>query len=78
MARRRPGLAVADTVPGGTIDAGAVLGGVARAVLAKGGTIHEHHRVERVELGARRLLHTTRGDVEAARIVIATNAYRRR
>ncbi len=69
------GLAVAATVPGGTIDAGAVLGGVARAVLAKGGTIHEGHRVERVGLGAGRVLQTARGNVEAARVVIATNAY---
>jgi gamma-glutamylputrescine oxidase len=68
-------LAVADTVPGGTIDAGAVLGGVARAVLAARGTIHEHHRVERLDLGAARTLRTARGDVAAGHVVVATNAY---
>jgi glycine/D-amino acid oxidase-like deaminating enzyme len=69
------GIAIADTVPGGTVDPGAVLGGLARAVLAKGGRIHEQHRVERVGLGAGRVLHTAHGDVAAGRIVVATNAY---
>jgi glycine/D-amino acid oxidase-like deaminating enzyme len=68
------GLAIADTVPGGTIDAGAILDGLARAVLAAGGTIHEQHRVVRVALGER-VLRTVHGDVAAGRIVVATNAY---
>lgn len=68
-------LAIADTVPGGTMDAGAVLGGVARAVLASGGTIHEQCRVEHVDTGAARGLRTARGAVAADRIVVATNAY---
>jgi gamma-glutamylputrescine oxidase len=68
-------LGIADTVPGGTIDAGAVLGGLARAVLSAGGEIHETSRVEHLELGSRRVLRTARGDVVAEQIVVATNAY---
>ncbi len=68
-------LAIADTVPGGTIDAGAVLGGVARAILAAGGTIHEQCPVEHVDTGTSRGLRTARGTVVADRIVVATNAY---
>jgi len=68
-------LSIADTVPGGTIDAGAVLAGLARAVLDAGGSIHEHHRVEALELGRRPSLHTARGTVVAERVVVATNAY---
>src|SRR6202008_3872639 len=66
------GLAIVDTVPGGTIDAGALLSGLARAVLAKGGTIHEHHRVEHL---AGRVLRTSHGEIEAERVVVAINAF---
>jgi glycine/D-amino acid oxidase-like deaminating enzyme len=68
-------LRIEETVPGGTVDAGAVLGGMARAVMRAGGTIHEHARVTRLETGGRRVLRTTRGDVIANRVVVATNAY---
>ncbi len=68
-------LCVADTVPGGTIDAGALVSGLARAATAAGATIHEHHPVVRMELGAARRLHTPRGIVDAGRIVVAVNAY---
>jgi glycine/D-amino acid oxidase-like deaminating enzyme len=68
-------LCVSDTVPGGTLDAGAVLAGLARAILACGGTIHEGYRVEALEHGTRRMLRSTRGDVLADCVVVATNAY---
>lgn len=68
-------LRIDDTVPGGTLDAGKVLSGVARAVLRTGGTIHEQARVESLETGTRRVLRTPRGDVVAERVVVATNAY---
>ena len=68
-------LRIEDTVPGGTIDPGAVLAGLARAVLDAGGTIHEHHRVEHLDVGARRVLHVGGRDLVADRVVVATNAY---
>jgi glycine/D-amino acid oxidase-like deaminating enzyme len=68
-------LAIADTVPGGTLDAGAVLGGLARAVLDAGGTICEHHPVDRLDVGGRRLLRTGDDTLVAERVVVATNAY---
>ena len=68
-------LVVADTVPGGTIDAGAVVAGLARTVIDGGGSIHEQHRVERIDLGSRRVLRTGHGSVVAERVVVATNAY---
>ena len=68
-------LGVEDTVPGGTIDPGAILAGLARAILDGGGTIHEHHRVEQLEVGGRRILHTVGRDIVADRVVVATNAY---
>jgi len=68
-------LRIEDTVPGGTIDPGAALAGLARAVLDAGGTIHEHHRVEHLDVGARRVLHVGGRDLVAERVVVATNAY---
>lgn len=68
-------LAVADTVPGGTLDPGAVLSGLARAVLGAGGRIHEQTRVDVLEVGRDRVLRTRGADVVAERVVVATNAY---
>jgi glycine/D-amino acid oxidase-like deaminating enzyme len=66
-------LTVADTVPGGTLDAGAILGGLARAIVDRGGTIHEAQEVRGIGTG--RVLDTSRGRVAADRVVIAVNAY---
>jgi len=68
-------LCIADTVPGGTIDAGALVSGLARAASAAGATIHERHPVARIELGVARRLHTPDGTVDAERVVVAVNAY---
>jgi glycine/D-amino acid oxidase-like deaminating enzyme len=68
-------LAVADTVPGGTLDPGAVLSGLARAVLGAGGRIHEQTRVDVLGVGRERVLRTRGADVVAERVVVATNAY---
>jgi len=77
-------------VPGGTIDAGAVLAGLARAVLGAGGSIHEGQRVERIDPGPRLSIRTktgptktgptktgppTTGLLTADHVVVATNAY---
>jgi sarcosine oxidase len=68
-------LAVTDTVAGGTLDPGAVLSGLARAVLDAGGQIHEHARVDAIGVGDGRVLSVRGTDVVAERIVVATNAY---
>jgi gamma-glutamylputrescine oxidase len=68
-------LAIADTVPGGTLDPGAALAGLARAVLGAGGRIHERTRIDCLEIGAGRGLRTNGTAVLADRIVVATNAY---
>jgi glycine/D-amino acid oxidase-like deaminating enzyme len=68
-------LSVAGDVPGGTIDAGKVLAGLARAILATGGTIHEGTRVDRIDLGDARVLHTRDAHVTADRVVVAVNAF---
>jgi gamma-glutamylputrescine oxidase len=68
-------LAVADTVPGGTLDPGAVLSGLARAVLGAGGHIHEHARIDALGVGTDRVLRTRGADILAERVVVATNAY---
>jgi glycine/D-amino acid oxidase-like deaminating enzyme len=66
-------LCVAGTVPGGTLDAGAVLAGLARAVVARGGAIHEATRA--VRLDTTPAVETARGRIEAGRVVVALNAY---
>lgn len=68
-------LTIADTVPGGTLDPGAALAGLAKAVLRAGGRIHEGSRVDRIDVGARRVLRTRDTEVLAERVVVATNAY---
>ena len=68
-------LTVAETVPGGTVDAGRLLAGLARAILAAGGTIHEGRRVERIDLGPRPSVRTSAGLLVADHVVVATNAY---
>jgi gamma-glutamylputrescine oxidase len=68
-------LFVADTVPGGTIDAGKVLAGLARAILAAGGTIHEEHRIDRMALDGSRVLHARDVRIAAGAVVVAVNAF---
>ncbi len=68
-------LAVAGTVPGGTIDPGALVGGLARASAAAGATLHEHAAVRRLDAGAPAILVAGDGVVRADRVVVALNAY---
>lgn len=66
-------LCIRETVPGGTVDASALLSGLARAALHRGSSIHEHAPAQRLEppgflvVGERR--------IEAEHVVIALNAY---
>ena len=68
-------LCIADVVPGGTIDPGGLVGGLARAATAAGATIHEHARVDALEPGTPVPVRTARGTVLADRVVVALNAY---
>jgi gamma-glutamylputrescine oxidase len=68
-------LCIADVVPGGTIDPGGLVGGLARAAAAAGATIHEHARVDALEPGMPVTVRTGRGTVLADRVVVALNAY---
>jgi len=68
-------LSIADTVPGGTIDAGAVLTGLARAVRDAGGTIHEEQPALAIALDGASGVRTRDGHVDAGHVVVAINAY---
>ncbi len=52
------------------------LAGLARAALGAGATLHQHTRVTRIEqAGAASVVRTTRGDVRAGNVLVATNGY---
>jgi glycine/D-amino acid oxidase-like deaminating enzyme len=65
-------LAVSETEPGGTVDPGALVAGLARAALARGAMIHEHTAVTRIEPGA---VHAGERRIAARHVVVALNAY---
>ncbi len=68
-------LCVDATVPGGTLDPGALLSGLARAAVAAGATIHPHHTVSRLET-APVLALSARGQVlRADAALLALNAF---
>jgi glycine/D-amino acid oxidase-like deaminating enzyme len=72
-------LKVINEVPGGTLDPGKLVSGLARAAQRHGAQIHENHRVQHVCWSATPSLHitTTRGaaqKITAAKILFATNA----
>jgi glycine/D-amino acid oxidase-like deaminating enzyme len=66
---------VADRVPGGTIEAGTLLAGLARAAVGAGAVLHAACRVVGVEAGGELRLVTTLGTIVADRVAIAVNAY---
>ena len=68
-------LCVADVVPGGTIDPGALVGGLGRAAAAAGATIHEHAAVRALEPGTPVRVQTLGGTVLADHVIVALNAY---
>jgi gamma-glutamylputrescine oxidase len=68
-------LRIADTVPGGTIDPGALVAGLAAAASAAGARVHEHAAVRALEPGAPTRLHTDAGMLSADRVIVALNAY---
>jgi gamma-glutamylputrescine oxidase len=68
-------LRVCTSVPGGTIDPGALVRGLTQAVLDAGATIHEHCHVRRIEPGPPPRLHIANDVLSAAHVILATNAY---
>ena len=72
-------LRVVNEVPGGTLDPGKLVTGLARAAQRHGAQIHENHRVQNVSWSATPELHltTSRGaaqKISAAKILFASNA----
>ncbi len=68
-------LDVADIVPGGTVDPGALVGGLGRAAAATGATIHEHAAVHALEAGTPVRVRAAARTVLADHVVVALNAY---
>jgi glycine/D-amino acid oxidase-like deaminating enzyme len=68
-------LRVSRTVPGGTVDPGWLVAGLARAALAAGAAIHERCPVASLDFGRPPRLHLAGATIEADWIVLATNAY---
>ena len=67
-------LRVVNEVPGGTLDPGEMVSGLARAAHQLGAVVLENHRVERVEWGDLAELHVGGGRLRAAKVLFANNA----
>jgi glycine/D-amino acid oxidase-like deaminating enzyme len=67
-------LRVVNEVPGGTLDPGKLVGGLARAAAQLGAKVIENAPVESVEWNAGAELELARGRLRAAKILFATNA----
>jgi glycine/D-amino acid oxidase-like deaminating enzyme len=67
-------LRIADEVPGGTVDPGKMVSGLARAAEESGALIFEHVRVEEIDFGAPLRLSVAGKDVRASGALLATNA----
>jgi glycine/D-amino acid oxidase-like deaminating enzyme len=72
-------LRVVNEVPGGTLDPGKLVSGLARAAQRRGARIHEHHRVQHVTWNSEPELHVINArsaaqKITAQKILFATNA----
>jgi glycine/D-amino acid oxidase-like deaminating enzyme len=67
-------LRVAEEVPGGTVDPGKLVSGLARAGQARGAMIFENARVDNIDFGQPPKLNVCGKEVRANRVLIATNA----
>ena len=67
-------LRASDRVPGGTLDPGALVAGLARAALDVGVTIHEHAAVDALRLGATAPIDVGGRALRCDRVVLATGA----
>jgi hypothetical protein len=68
-------LAIARTVPGGAVDPGALVAGLARAASAAGATIHPRCPVTRLEPGPPAVLRVGERSLVADHVVLALSAY---
>jgi len=68
-------LCIAGREPGGSVDAGALLRGLAVAAHRAGAAIHEHVAVQAIEPDATILLRTTGGTMRAEHVIVALGAY---
>lgn len=67
-------LRVVNDVPGGTLDPGKLVSGLARASSRLGAIIAENHPVERLDWGSENEIHFAGGRLRAAKVLFATNA----
>jgi glycine/D-amino acid oxidase-like deaminating enzyme len=67
-------LRVGKEVPGGTIDPGKMVTGLARAAAERGVLIFEQSRIDRVEFTEPMVLHIAGNNVRADRVLLATNS----
>jgi glycine/D-amino acid oxidase-like deaminating enzyme len=67
-------LRMAREVPGGMIDPGKLLSGLARSAVRHGALILENSRVENMGFGESTVLHVCGKQVQARRVLVATNA----
>lgn len=68
-------LCAVSEVPGGTIDPGKVVSGLAASAGRTGVQLFEHANVERYEFRNSLLLHTSLGILRAGQVLLATNAF---
>jgi glycine/D-amino acid oxidase-like deaminating enzyme len=67
-------LRVAQEVPGGTIDPGKLVSGLARAAVERGAMIFEHARVENIAFEQSVVITVAGRKVRSGRVLVATNA----
>ena len=67
-------LRVAREVPGGTIDPGKLVVGLARSAVQQGASIFENMPVERISFSETAVVHTSGKQVRAHHVLVATNA----
>jgi glycine/D-amino acid oxidase-like deaminating enzyme len=68
-------LCVVKEVPGGTVDPGKVVGGLARAAERAGALLFEHSAVTGIEFSETTTLRTAAGTTRATNVLFATNAF---
>ena len=68
-------LCVVKEVPGGTVDPGKVVGGLARAAERAGALLFEHSAITDIEFSETITLHSTAGTIQATNVLFATNAF---
>lgn len=68
-------LCVVRQVPGGSVNPGKVVSGLARAAERSGALLFEHSAVTDIQFSDSITLHTAQGAVPAAKVLFATNAF---